>query len=326
VENLHYDNLTMTGVRLPIIFTSYYVSKKGDISDPLKDDGTPNAEKTPIWRNITIRNLTATESPPSGVVGQIYGLPESPVSNVSLINVKIAGTHGLQLYNVRNLTCDSDTRLISADGPTFDKPHNAGILPAGFAQREIGGLKVSKKANATLFDPNIGMWTINCEGAGVTDAGDQLNYCSCLAAGNSTIIAQLSRIETAESSAATQPSVAQAGPMLRASDDPEAPFAALWQTSDGQLIFQWRAAAGQPVSSALPVPGITIDQTAVKLVRTPAGICAAYCPDQVNWNQIGTAVAIPALNGPDCMMGLAATGNSGGVASPAAFSHFQVLR
>jgi hypothetical protein len=327
MQNIHYTDLTMTDVTNPILFTDWYVSQKGDPDNPAHDEGTPNANKQPIWRNITIRNLTSTEGPPKGRVARIWGTVESPIDNISLINVKIAGTKGLDLYNVRNLTCDSDTRFIAETGKTFADPHNAGILPADFSQQEIGNPTVPADANPSLFDPNIGLWTIACEGAGVANGGDQVNYCARPAVGVSVISTTLSRIETVPTGAndiAGVPPLSLAGPMFRASADPKAPFAALWQTSDGRLLFQWRAAVGQPIASALAVPGIVINQTQIKLTRTPAGICAAYCPDRVNWNQIGMAEPIAGLDGKDATVGLAATGNSDGTIPPAAFTQLQI--
>jgi polygalacturonase len=321
MQNIHFSDFTMTNVTYPIYLTDWYTSQKGDPSNPAHDTGTPNPNKQPIWRNITIRNLTSTSSPPKGIIARIWGTAESPIENIFLTNVKIAGTNGLDLYNVRNLTCDADTRFIAQGGNAFGDPHNTGMLPAGFSQQEIGNPTVPADSNPSLFDPGRGLWTIDCEGAGIANGGDQVNYCARPAAEISMIAATLSNIVTKPMRA-----VLQAGPMFRASGDPGAPFAALWQTSDGELIFQWRVAAGQPVASALAVPGMGLDRTQIKLTRTPAGVCAAYCPDSVNWNQIGSAVPVNGLDGPDATVGLAATGNIDGMNIPATFSQLQISK
>jgi hypothetical protein len=90
-----YENIAMVNVRGAITITSYYPKI------PKSDTAQPITETTPAYRNITIRNLTATSTKDAGV---IVGLPESPIENVLLENVRIgANGTGLELRHVRGI-------------------------------------------------------------------------------------------------------------------------------------------------------------------------------------------------------------------------------
>jgi polygalacturonase len=89
VENLTYRNITMENVKIPINITAYYPRIP---KDPAEDKAQPVTDKTPVYRNIRIINLTAT-SPQSA--GFIVGLPECVVSNVVLENVRLSAPKGL---------------------------------------------------------------------------------------------------------------------------------------------------------------------------------------------------------------------------------------
>jgi polygalacturonase len=95
VENLSYENITMKNVRRPIDITSYYRGlPKG------KDSPQPVDEKTPIWRNIRISNVTATGCTDAGF---IRGLPESPIENLVLENVSIEAQKPMRIGNAKGL-------------------------------------------------------------------------------------------------------------------------------------------------------------------------------------------------------------------------------
>jgi hypothetical protein len=85
VENVLCENITMTNVRGALTITSYYPRI------PATDEAQPVTATTPKYKNITIRNLTATSSKSAGV---IVGLPESYIENVLLENVTIVAEQG----------------------------------------------------------------------------------------------------------------------------------------------------------------------------------------------------------------------------------------
>ncbi len=85
IGNFVFRDITMEDVRTPILLSEFYP----------KIPPTIVAEKvtrlTPFFHDITIENVTATGARQAAV---IVGLPESPIRNLKLINVHLAGQHG----------------------------------------------------------------------------------------------------------------------------------------------------------------------------------------------------------------------------------------
>lgn len=104
VSNIHYSDFTMTNVGRAIQITAYYPR----IPEAGIDAGQPLTATTPQYTGITINNLTATTVK---MAGDIVGVPECPVQDVSLSNVSISGPKGL---NVRNAHISTDKTVITA--------------------------------------------------------------------------------------------------------------------------------------------------------------------------------------------------------------------
>lgn len=95
VTNLLCENITMKDVAGAITITSYYPKI------PAVEEPQPITDTTPAYSNITIRNLTATSTKDAGF---IVGLPESPIQNVLLENVKIQSERaGLEIRHVEGI-------------------------------------------------------------------------------------------------------------------------------------------------------------------------------------------------------------------------------
>jgi hypothetical protein len=90
VGHLVFRDLTMTGVKNAIVISEYYPK----VLPPADEAPQPVGRLTPHFHDITIENVTATGS---SVAGAIAGLPESPVENVILRNVKISAQTGLTI-------------------------------------------------------------------------------------------------------------------------------------------------------------------------------------------------------------------------------------
>lgn len=91
VQGLYCENIRMTNVERAITITCYYPRI------PTNDAAQPRTETTPVYKDITIKNLSATTYENAGL---IIGLPESAVENVLLENVRIkAQTTGLEVRN-----------------------------------------------------------------------------------------------------------------------------------------------------------------------------------------------------------------------------------
>jgi polygalacturonase len=97
IYNIMAQDLTLTGVRQPLVISAYD-QPVGGPAEPPYDPPQAITALTPNIHDITIAGLTAT-----GATGQsvIVGLPESCVQNVSLSNVRLTGPGaGLRLRNM----------------------------------------------------------------------------------------------------------------------------------------------------------------------------------------------------------------------------------
>ena len=109
VEDVHYDNLKMTGVNPAIVINAYYQTP------PVSDTTQPVIDNTPVFRDIHIHNLTATCTKSAGM---IVGLPESPVSVVELDHVKIEAATGLVVRDANGVTLN-DATVTTKNGPAL---------------------------------------------------------------------------------------------------------------------------------------------------------------------------------------------------------------
>jgi polygalacturonase len=120
VENISYSDITMKNVNPAITLTCFYAyNSAGDSkqqSAPKPDVAQPVTETTPVYRNIHIRNLTATCEKSAGI---IRGLPESLISDVVLENVSItAATTGLAIQNAKGIQF-KNVQVANKEGPPF---------------------------------------------------------------------------------------------------------------------------------------------------------------------------------------------------------------
>jgi polygalacturonase len=328
-QNLTYSNIKMYNVRFPLFFTSYYVDGHPKIPpNPVTDSPQPMQDTTPVWKNITIRNLTAESGPTDGVAAMMWGLPESPILNVKLINVKISAARGMLLAHVRNLTFDSSCKIDFDQGNTFlamtypslvDKPFDATILPDDFSNQDIGSPRIPNGTCSSIFDPNTNLWTLQGDGAGIGSAHDQFNFSSTPVSGNATISAQLTQLTSPDDD-----SVSEAGLLFRAGNAPGDPFIAIVQTTKNQLILKWRTDANATSTTSDPIPGIPVGSVQLKITRTDGKFTAVYSSDAVRWIQIGPEIEIPALKTPKIVAGLLVAAGSDGKLAPAQFTHVAI--
>ena len=109
VENVVCENITMTNVDPAITITCYYPKI------PKEDAAQPMTPQTPSFRQLRIKNLTATCPRQAGV---IIGLPESPVSDVVLENVHISAATGLTIRNAKGVRLEN-THVSAGEGQPF---------------------------------------------------------------------------------------------------------------------------------------------------------------------------------------------------------------
>lgn len=111
LQNLTYENLTMKSVKYPIRIIDYYPERNAP-KDPATEKIETVNDKTPINKNIIIRNVTATDSPNAG---QIWGLPEAPITDVTLQNVNISAKKGLVINYAKGIRF-INSKINSEDG------------------------------------------------------------------------------------------------------------------------------------------------------------------------------------------------------------------
>ena len=108
-QNLTYQNLTMKGVKNPILLTDYYPKSP---ATPDEDPAQPVTPLTPAFANITISNLTSTDSPTAGT---IWGLPEMPISGLTFTNVHLTAEKGMKIVHAKGIRfSDSDITVVSS--------------------------------------------------------------------------------------------------------------------------------------------------------------------------------------------------------------------
>jgi polygalacturonase len=116
VENILCDGITMTNVNPAITLTCYYANNSaGDPATPAAaDEAAKVSERIPTYRNIRIRNLTATCPQAAGTMA---GLPESCISNVVLENVNISAAKGFEIRNAKDVQLTNVTVTVTSGQP-----------------------------------------------------------------------------------------------------------------------------------------------------------------------------------------------------------------
>jgi hypothetical protein len=105
MENIRFDHWTMEGVAEAINVTNYYTRAPEE----------PVSERTPIFRNIAVSNMTIRNSP---MIINIEGLPEMPVSGLQISNIIASGKAGMKAYNTVGLELHN-VQVNPDNGPAF---------------------------------------------------------------------------------------------------------------------------------------------------------------------------------------------------------------
>jgi polygalacturonase len=330
VENLYYSNISMSNVEYPILIDSYYNGSNDLPADPSADTGqTYVAGETPLWENIYFSNITSTSFGSNDVAGVIYGLPEAPVTNVYFFNVQLeAPTTGLQINHASNVHIDSSSFITFSGTPvtadvygttsTFPDPYDATLTPALYTNATIGSPTVPTGTSESLYDPDSQQLTLMGLGGGITGDSDQFDYLYGSVTGNYTVQAQL------ESISAITGVNSVAGVMYRNSTSPTDAFAAVFQTTADQIVFEYRTVAGANAVLSAPVTA-PIGSYYVRVVRSGTDTFTGYYSvDGFDWTQIGSSRTISAI-GNTALAGMAATSASNGDVNAAVFANFSSI-
>jgi polygalacturonase len=121
LQHVTYSDLRMTNVKHPIDIADYYPIKTAP-KHPSMEREEPVTALTPINRDITIRNVTATDCPTAGT---IYGLPEAPITDITFDHVNISAKTGMIINQARNVRFISSKITVEEGKPII--PYNAQI-------------------------------------------------------------------------------------------------------------------------------------------------------------------------------------------------------
>ena len=117
IGNFGFRDLTMENVGTPILITEYYPRI------PAHDTPHPVTRLTPRFHDIHIRNLTATGAKQAGI---IVGLPESPITSISLDHVHISALKGITISDAT--VTAHDFTVTAATGQPITLLENAEII------------------------------------------------------------------------------------------------------------------------------------------------------------------------------------------------------
>jgi beta-glucanase (GH16 family) len=185
-------------------------------------------------------------------------------------------------------------------------------LPSAWASIDIGNPGILGSAS---FLPGTGTWTVAGSGADIWGTSDQFHLAAETWVGDGRVVAQVNSIIQNTNA------WAKAEVMVRASADPDAPFADVLATPSQGVSFQWRSTAGE-MANSVTVPGVTAPVW-VQLLRSGDAFSGSYSTDGVTWTQIGDTQTVP-MN-PTALAGLAVTSHNINATTSAAFSHVSVL-
>jgi len=185
-QNLFYSNITMTNiVHGAIVIYSYYGSG-GIYGTPTTV--TPYGASTqavgsilfPIWRNITISNVTATVAS-GGIAGIIWGRKEVPITNAVLSHVNISAPSTFDIYNAQGIQLTDSQITVPGTTNTLNL-YNAQVTVTNSAVNTnlvtLGGLAMPP-TNIVLafFNAKAAITDTNMLGAGsITLGGSTLTF------------------------------------------------------------------------------------------------------------------------------------------------------
>ena len=123
VQNINYCNIGITNVNFPIQIYGYYrwYGTPSGITPQIAASTnavSPLDPNTPVFRNITFSNITATSA--SGYpIGILWARTEMPMTNIIFNKVNLTGDRSFDLYNVNGAQFIDSNLKVSASNPTF---------------------------------------------------------------------------------------------------------------------------------------------------------------------------------------------------------------
>lgn len=122
VENLRFDNWVIEDAQEAISVTNYYT----------KIPQEPVSERTPVFRNIAMSNITVDRC---GLAADIAGLPEMPINGLRLSDIIVTAKQGLQAHDTIGLEL-FNVQVNPEAGPAFLVKDAKDLQMLGVASRK----------------------------------------------------------------------------------------------------------------------------------------------------------------------------------------------
>jgi len=123
VQYLTYTDITMTNVSNPINLCEYYPDNTIP-SSASADAAQPITATTPVWKHITLKNITATGSPKAGL---LWAVPEQPMADLVFDNVKITATTGMTANYINGASFINGSTITVSGGNAFISTYSSTI-------------------------------------------------------------------------------------------------------------------------------------------------------------------------------------------------------
>jgi len=158
VENIWISNIHMVNIPAEAIrFNMFYSGNSPILEDDQNADDEarnedlfPVSEETPIFRNISMKNIYVSGS---GIAGFFMGLPEMKLENVSLENSVLEAEKGITVIDASGLLFHN-VKVLGAKDSMLTIYNSEGVTVSKFSFEENGNVPVrilgSKSSNITF--------------------------------------------------------------------------------------------------------------------------------------------------------------------------------
>ncbi|HZY62994.1 MAG TPA: Ig-like domain repeat protein, partial [Edaphobacter sp.] len=243
---------------------------------------TPSSQTATPGNSATYMTTIGALNGFTGTVNlSVTGLPSGATANLSPASVSASGSSTVTVSTASTtptgtypLTITGTNGSLSHSAPvTLVVNANAGSLPTGWTDLDVGGVSLAGSASY-----NNGTFTVNGAGTSIGGTADQFNYVYQAVTGtNYTITARVVSLTNTNSGA-------QAGVMIRETLDANSVMANINLTPANGVTWIYRSATAAGGSRS---PGLVTPYW-VRVVRNGSTFTGYYSSDGVTWTQQGT--------------------------------------
>lgn len=150
-EDFTFSNMTMTNVRYPFSMDCFYDKNYTTPENDKANARVYNADSTPSYKNILLKNIVAKGSTDYAIF--LYGRPESHIKNVTLDNVQIEASKGINVQFVDSLRFINGSKITPGNGVMWTSNYDVTVFD------ECGATELSETGDVT----EDGSWTISSD-------------------------------------------------------------------------------------------------------------------------------------------------------------------